>query len=78
MIRYSVDVLPLARWFVTQALEHSACPTEVSTDRAPAYPRRQLRRREEGWEDQLMQIEVEWRDRSPMLRHRRHSGQTYL
>jgi hypothetical protein len=36
--------------------------------------RRQLRRREAGWEGQLMQVEVEWRDRSPMLRHLRHPG----
>jgi IS6 family transposase len=31
--------LAAARRFFTQALEHGPCPTEVSTDRAPAYPR---------------------------------------
>jgi IS6 family transposase len=31
--------LAATRRFFTQALEHSARPTEVSTDRAPAYPR---------------------------------------
>lgn len=31
--------LAATRRFFTQALEHGPCPAEVSTDRAPAYPR---------------------------------------
>ena len=31
--------LAATRRFFTQALEHGPCPTEVSTDWAPAYPR---------------------------------------
>lgn len=31
--------LAVTRRFFARALEHSPCPTEVSTDRAPAYPR---------------------------------------
>jgi IS6 family transposase len=31
--------LAATRRFFTQALEHRSRPTEVSTDRAPAYPR---------------------------------------
>ena len=31
--------LAATRRFFTRALSHSPCPTEVSTDRAPAYPR---------------------------------------
>jgi transposase, IS6 family len=31
--------LGATRRFFTRALEHGTCPTEVSTDRAPAYPR---------------------------------------
>jgi transposase-like protein len=30
--------LAATRRFFTRALEHGTCPTEVSTDRAPAYP----------------------------------------
>ncbi len=31
--------LAATRRFFTRALDHGRCPTEVSTDRAPAYPR---------------------------------------
>jgi IS6 family transposase len=31
--------LAATRQFFTHALQHSPCPTEVNTDRAPAYPR---------------------------------------
>lgn len=31
--------LPATRWFFARALEHGTRPTEVATDRAPAYPR---------------------------------------
>ena len=31
--------LAATRWFFTRALAHGSRPTEVSTDRAPAYPR---------------------------------------
>jgi IS6 family transposase len=31
--------LAATRRFFTRALDHGACPAEVSTDRAPAYPR---------------------------------------
>jgi transposase-like protein len=32
------DLVATRRFFL-RALEHGSCPTEVSTDRAPAYPR---------------------------------------